>query len=155
MVFIIFHILVFFYNAKVSVSEIALINTMPSTLWFSSQNNVKGTLSVVLQVSRSTAEILGMSDFLYGNLQSQGQGHCLYDLTDDLISSLTLTTHDRHNGRLTKNNSFKWLNKCQGQCNTGCHTQVSLNSIYFQICIYTWPHTWIQIHGKWVRKQVT
>ena len=31
----------------------------------------------------------------------------------------------------------------------------SLNSIYFQISIYTWQHTSIQIHGKWIRKQVT
>ena len=155
MVFIIFHILVFFYNAKVSVSEIALINTMPSTLWFRSQNNVKGTLSVVLQVSRSTGEILGMVRLFRWKFAIQGQGHCLYDLTEDLISSLTLTTHDRHNGRLTKNNSFKWLNWCQGQCNNCYHTQISLNSIYFQIGIYTWPHTSIQIHGKWVRKQVT
>ena len=27
---------------------------------------------------------------------------------------------------------------------------VSLNSIYFQISIYTWQHTSIQIHGKWI-----
>jgi len=26
---------------------------------------------------------------------------------------------------------------------------VSLNNIYFQISIYTWQHTSIQIHGKW------
>ena len=26
--------------------------------------------------------------------------------------------------------------------------QYSLNSIYFQISIYTWQHTSIQIHGK-------
>ena len=32
---------------------------------------------------------------------------------------------------------------------------VSLNSIYLQISIYTWQHTSIQIHGKWIRKQVT
>ena len=31
----------------------------------------------------------------------------------------------------------------------------SLNSIYFLISIYTWLHTSIQIHGKWIRKQVT
>jgi len=31
----------------------------------------------------------------------------------------------------------------------------SLNSIYFQISMYTWQHTSIQIHGKWIRKQVT
>jgi len=31
----------------------------------------------------------------------------------------------------------------------------SLNSIYFQISVYTWQHTSIQIHGKWIRKQVT
>jgi len=31
----------------------------------------------------------------------------------------------------------------------------SLNSIYFQISIYTWQHTSIQIHRKWIRKQVT
>ena len=30
----------------------------------------------------------------------------------------------------------------------------SLNSIYFQISIYTWQHTSIQIHGKWIGKQV-
>ena len=33
--------------------------------------------------------------------------------------------------------------------------QISLNSIYFQINIYTWQHTSIQIHGKWIGKQVT
>jgi len=32
---------------------------------------------------------------------------------------------------------------------------VSLNSIYFQISIYTWQHTSIQIHGKWIGKQIT
>jgi len=32
---------------------------------------------------------------------------------------------------------------------------VSLNSIYFQISIYTWQRTSIQIHGNWIRKQVT
>ena len=32
---------------------------------------------------------------------------------------------------------------------------ISLNSIYFQISIYTWQHTLIQIHGKWIGKQVT
>jgi len=31
----------------------------------------------------------------------------------------------------------------------------SLNSIYFWISIYTWQHTSIQIHGKWIGKQVT
>ena len=31
----------------------------------------------------------------------------------------------------------------------------SLNSIYFQISIYTWQHTSIQIHGKGISKQVT
>ena len=31
----------------------------------------------------------------------------------------------------------------------------SLNSIYFQISIYTWLHTSIQIHGKWIGTQVT
>jgi len=31
----------------------------------------------------------------------------------------------------------------------------SLNSIYFQRSIYTWQHTSIQIHGKWIGKQVT
>ena len=31
----------------------------------------------------------------------------------------------------------------------------SLNSIYFQISIYTWQHTSIHIHGKWIGKQVT
>ena len=31
----------------------------------------------------------------------------------------------------------------------------NLNSIYFQISIYTWQHTSIQIHGKWIGKQVT
>ena len=31
----------------------------------------------------------------------------------------------------------------------------SLNSIYFQISIYTWQHTSIQIHGQWIGKQVT
>jgi len=30
------------------------------------------------------------------------------------------------------------------------NTVVSLNSIYFQISIYTWQHTSIQIHGKWI-----
>ena len=30
----------------------------------------------------------------------------------------------------------------------------SLNSIYFQISIYTWQHTSIQIHGKCIGKQV-
>ena len=33
--------------------------------------------------------------------------------------------------------------------------QYSLNSIYFQISIYTWQHTSIQMHGKWIGKQVT
>ena len=32
---------------------------------------------------------------------------------------------------------------------------ISLNSIYFQLSIYTWQHTSIQIHGKWIGKQVT
>ena len=32
---------------------------------------------------------------------------------------------------------------------------LSLNSIYFQISIYTWQHTLIQIHGKGIGKQVT
>jgi len=31
----------------------------------------------------------------------------------------------------------------------------SLNSIYFQISIYTWQHTSLQIHGNWIGKQVT
>ena len=31
----------------------------------------------------------------------------------------------------------------------------SLNSIYFQLSIYTWQHPSIQIHGKWIGKQVT
>ena len=31
----------------------------------------------------------------------------------------------------------------------------SLNNINFQICVYTWQHTSIQIHGKWNRKQAT
>ena len=32
--------------------------------------------------------------------------------------------------------------------------QFSLNSIYFQISIYTWQHPSIQIHGQWIRKEV-
>ena len=32
---------------------------------------------------------------------------------------------------------------------------VNLNSVYFQISIYTWQHTSKQIHEKWIRKQVT
>ena len=32
---------------------------------------------------------------------------------------------------------------------------LSLNSIYFLLSIYTWQHTSIQIHGKWIRKEVT
>ena len=32
------------------------------------------------------------------------------------------------------------------------HHDVSLNSIYFQISIYTWQHTSIQIHGKLIGK---
>jgi len=49
-------------------------------------------------------------------------------------------------------NSLPWLWLKQ------LHNEVvalSLNSIYFQINIYTWQHTSIQIHGKWIRKQVT
>ena len=38
---------------------------------------------------------------------------------------------------------------------THIYCEFSLNSIYFQISIYTWQHTSIQIHGKWIRKQVT
>ena len=41
-------------------------------------------------------------------------------------------------------------------CNTNVDLYiVSLNSIYFQISTYTWQNTSIQIHGKWIRKQVT
>ena len=32
---------------------------------------------------------------------------------------------------------------------------ISLNSIYFQISIYTWQHTSLQIHGKWIRKHTS
>ena len=40
-------------------------------------------------------------------------------------------------------------------CTLHYSTLFSLNSIYFQISIYTWQHTSIQIHGKWIGKQVT
>jgi len=55
------------------------------------------------------------------------------------------------------------LNNAGNQSNDGLlilklgtfSSSFSLNSIYFQISIYTWQHTAIQIHGKWIGKQVT